>query len=62
MAVVEPGTHRRRGANSQGEGVNLLFGPNFPIKCMKMKEIGPRGEAHVPSGPPLDPPMHDGIR
>ena len=35
-------------------GANLLFGQFFPENCMKIKEIGPRGEAR--SSPP-DPPM-----
>ena len=45
---------------SQSGGANLLFGQNFPEKCMKMKEFGPGGwggGARVPGTPRLDPSM-----
>ena len=42
------------GANPQSGCANLLFRKFFAENCMKMKEFGPRGGAHVP-GAPLDP-------
>ena len=48
----------RRGTNPSGKGANLLFGNFLKENCMKIKEIGPRGEgAHFPSVP-RDPPMN----
>ena len=41
--MADPGFSRVEGANHQGGGANLLFGRNFPEKCMKMKEFGPGG-------------------
>ena len=55
--MADPGFPRRGGANPQGGGANLLFCPNFPENCMKMKEFGPRGGGARPWRPPLDPPM-----
>ena len=57
-AVADPVFPRRGGgANPQGGGANLLFCPNFPENCMKMKEFGPRGGGGASLAPPLDPPM-----
>ena len=44
------------GVNPQAGDANLLFGQIFPENCIKIKEIGPRGEPRVP-GAPSDPPM-----
>ena len=43
LAVVDPGFPKIRGANHQG-GLTYYFCQIFPANCMKMKEIGPRGE------------------
>ena len=40
-AVADPG-FSRRGAKPPRCGANLLFGKNFLINCMEMKEIGPK--------------------
>ena len=53
--VADPGFLRGGGANSQGGREKLLFGQFFPEKCMKIKEIGPRGTGRP--WRPLDPPM-----
>ena len=42
----------REGANFQGGGANLLFGPIFTENCMKMKEFGPGGGLRAYLAPP----------
>ena len=41
------------GVNSNGGSTNLLFSPNFPENCRKMKNGGEGG----PWRPSFDPPM-----
>ena len=55
-AVADPGFPRWGGGNPWVWTENLLFGKIFAENCMKMKEIGPRAGALVPSVP-FDPPM-----
>ena len=40
--VADPGFPRGGGANSPGGRQHTIF-PNFPKKCMKLKEFGPPG-------------------
>ena len=55
LSVADPG-FPWSDANSKGRNEKLLFGQLVHKNCIKMKEIGPRGEAHT-WRPPLDPPM-----
>ena len=52
-SVADPGFLRGGGTNPRGGGHQHTILPNFPKKCMKLKEIWTRGH---PS-PPLDPPI-----
>ena len=49
--MADLGFPRGGGVNPQGGSANLLFGQKFPENCMKMKEFGPKGGAHVPGTP-----------
>ena len=53
--VAVQGFPRGGGTNPPGGRQHTIL-PNFPKKCMKLKEFGPPGERESLT-PPLDPPL-----